>query len=321
MNAIPRRQFLQTSTVAGLSSAALLSGLARAAAAVPPSRKMTLNLVCGNIGISVSQTQAIDLAARFGFESVEAYGGYLASQSESQVKELLATMKEKGISFGAAGLPVDFRGDDRRFADGSSGLPKFAAGLQRAGVGRVGTWISPGHNTLTYRQNFQQHTERLQQVAQVLKDSDVRLGLEYVGTKTSRDRVRFPFIHTMVEMKELIAEIGTGNVGFILDAWHWWQAGESAADILTLKGEQVIAVDLNDAPAGVPKEQQLDGKRELPMATGVIDTSAFLNALNQIGYAGPVRAEPFNKPLTELANDDRCAAVAQAMKKAFALIQ
>jgi sugar phosphate isomerase/epimerase len=121
-------------------------------------------------------------------------------------------------------------------------------------------------------------------------------------------------------LRELIAEIGTGNVGFILDSWHWWQADDTAADLLSLKNEDVVAVDLNDAPAGVDKEKQLDGRRELPAATGVIDIAAFLKALKQINCDAPVRAEPFNRALNELNDEDACAATAAALKKAFALI-
>jgi sugar phosphate isomerase/epimerase len=92
-------------------------------------------------------------------------------------------------------------------------------------------------------------------------------------------------------------------------------------DLLALKNAQVVSVDLNDAPAGVPIDQQQDGKRELPAATGVIDAAAFLNALNRIGYDGPVRAEPFNKAVNDLDDEPACEAVAKAMKKAFALIR
>ena len=53
----------------------------------------------------------------------------------------------------------------------------------------------------------------------------------------------------------------------------------------------------------------------------VIDLAAFLNALNKLGYDGPVRAEPFNQALRELPKEEAVAATAQAMKKAFALIR
>jgi sugar phosphate isomerase/epimerase len=149
----------------------------------------------------------------------------------------------------------------------------------------------------------------------------LRFGLEYVGTKSLWTSQRHPFVHTMAETKELIAEIGKSNVGFVMDSWHWWTAGETAADILTLTNKDIVSADLNDAPMGIPRDEQIDGKRELPMATGVIDVGAFLNALNELGYDGPVRAEPFNAALRQMPDDEACAATIEAMKKAFALIR
>ncbi len=57
----------------------------------------------------------------------------------------------------------------------------------------MATWISPGHNELTYLQNFELHKKRLGEVAKVLEDNDIRLGLEFVGPRTSRQRYRFAF--------------------------------------------------------------------------------------------------------------------------------
>ena len=319
MSQLNRRQFVRQATLAALAGNALAGGFSQAAEV--KQRKMTLDLVCGNIGVSANQREAIELAARYGFESVGADGAYLASLADDQVAELKSFMKAKGVVFGAAGLPVEFRRDDARFEEGMKGLPKIAAGLQRAGVERVSTWLTPCHETLPYLRNFWQHAGRLRQVAQTLKDHGVRLGLEYVGPKTSWAGRRYTFIHTLAEMKDLIGEINTGNVGFLLDSWHWWHAGDTVADLLALKGTEVVAVDLNDAPPGVPKDQMSDGRRELPGATGVIDVGAFLNALNQIGYDGPVRAEPFNQVLNKMPREDACAATAAALKKAFALIR
>jgi sugar phosphate isomerase/epimerase len=184
----------------------------------------------------------------------------------------------------------------------------------------MGTWLGPSHKTLTYRANFRQHRDRLRQVAAVLGDHGVRLGLEYVGPKTSWTSAKYPFIHTMAEMKELIAAIGRANVGMVLDSWHWYTAGETEADLRSLKPTDVVAVDLNDAPAGIPVDSQMDLVRDLPCGTGVIDVKSFLGGLLAIGYDGPVRAEPFKADLRKLSADEAVAKTAEAMKKAFALI-
>jgi sugar phosphate isomerase/epimerase len=319
MNELTRREFIHQAGLATVA-AGLAFGHYSITRAATAKCKMTLDLVCGNLGISANQTEAIELAARHGFESVGADGGYLASTTDDQAAELKSLLRSKSLRFGAAGLPLEFRRDEAGFRESLKTLPEFAAGLKRAGVDRVGTWLTPCDDHLTYVQNFRQHTLRLREAGKLLKDYGLRLGLEYVGPKTSWASRRYPFIHTMAEMKDLIAEINVGNLGFILDSWHWWHAGETTADVLSLKASEVIAVDLNDAPAGIPKDQQVDGRRELPCATGVIDVGAFLSTLNQIGYDGPVRAEPFNQEVRQMTKDDACEAAVNALKKAFALI-
>jgi sugar phosphate isomerase/epimerase len=320
MHTLSRRDFINKTVATSLTIGVVSAAVPEVLASESKSRKMTIDLVCGAIGVSANQREAIELAARHGFESVGVDGAYLASLSDDQLAELKALVKSKSLVFGAAGLPVEFRRDQDKFEETLKGLPAVASGLQRAGLDRISTWLTPCDGKSTYLQNFHQHTARLGEVAKVLKDHNVRLGLEYVGPKTSWSSQRYPFIHTMAEMKELIAAINTGNVGLQLDSWHWWNAGETAADILSLKGSDIIAIDLNDAPAGIPKDQQVDNHRELPCATGVIDLAAFLNALNQIGYDGPIRAEPFNQAVNKMSKDDACAAAAAALKKAFALL-
>ena len=124
----------------------------------------------------------------------------------------------------------------------------------------------------------------------------------------------------MAETQDLIAATGQSNVGLLLDSWHWYTAGESVDDILKLSNDEVVECDLNDAPKGRTREEQIDNQRELPMATGVIDMKGFMNALVKIGYDGPVRAEPFNQPLNAMDNDEACAATAKAMKAAAELV-
>jgi len=317
MNHFDRRTFLKTAA-AGLAGAALVQS--PLAAAGKKKRKFTMALVCGSIGVRADQLDTIRLAAAHGFESVDPSAGYLAKLSDDQLEELLADLKAKNLVWAAAGLPVNFRGDEATFTAGLAGLPETADALRRAGVARVGTWLSPSHDALAYADNLKQHAVRLAEVAKVLGDRGLRFGLEYVGPKTSWTRGKYPFVHNMGQALELIDHIGQKNVGLVLDSWHWYTAGETVDDLVKLTNDQVVACDLNDAPAGIPRDEQLDSKRELPCATGVIDLKGFLGALVTIGYDGPIRAEPFNQALRDMPDEEAVAATAAAMKKAFALV-
>ena len=220
-----RRSFIQTASRAAAATAAV-GALPLGTLAQEPRTRMTINLVCGAIGVEArTQSDINALAVKHGFQSVEAQGGELAGMSRTQIEDLLGSMKQNRIVFGACGLSVDFRGSEEGFQESLRKFKSVAAGLERAGVDRVNTWLSPSSRDLTYIQNFRQHADRLRQVAQLLKDHGQRLGLEYVGTHTLLVRGKYPFVHTLGETRDLIAEIGTGNVGLVLDSWHWWQAG------------------------------------------------------------------------------------------------
>lgn len=315
---VSRRSFLRVAAASWADMAAA-SGSGLRAADSPPRRKFTMALSCGPIGVKATPREAIDLAHRFGFEAVEPAADFLAKLADDALAELLAEMKAKNLVWASAGLPVEFRNTDAAFQDSLKRLPDFARGLERAGVTRVATWLTPSHGSITYVANFRRHAQRLREVAKVLADHAIRLGLEYVGPKTSWTAGRFPFIHTMAEMKDLIAEIGGTNVGFLLDSWHWYTAQETRADLLSLRNADVVCCHLNDAPQGIPVDQQVDNRRDLPAATGVIDLKTFLGALAEIGYDGPIMAEPFRPDLRTLPRDEALAQVAAAMKKAFAL--
>jgi sugar phosphate isomerase/epimerase len=282
-------------------------------------RSFYLNLSCGRIGIKVPFTEAVKLAVQFGFEAIDPDPKYFTQLSDTELQQVLQDLKAKRLRFGSASLPVDFRKDEATFQEGFKELPPFVKALQRAGIRRVSTWIPSFSEDRTYLQNFRTHAHRLRACAEILNDHGARLGLEYLGPKTLWRRSKHPFVHTMSETKELIVAIGTGNVGFHLDSWHWYNAEETEIDLLTLRNEDVIAVDLNDAPAALPLEKQIDSNRELPLATGVIPVKSFLDALRKIGYDGPIHAEPFNAALRALPAEQAVGKTAAAMKTAFSL--
>ena len=306
---VGRRRFLRASLVA--------AGGAAAACASGPRRKFFTAFVPGSLGVKADQALSIELAARHGFDSVQPFPRDLARDGVERHVEALETA---GLRWAAAGLAVNFRSGDVEFEDSLGDLPQDAAVLERAGVERMGTWLRPSSETLTYLQNFRRTASRLRRVAEILGEHGLRLGLEYVGTKRNWTASRHSFVHTMAGTKELIAEIDLPNVGFVLDSWHWWTSYETGTDIRTLSNRDVVSADLNDAPLGLDRDDQFDNRRELPLATGVIAIREFLEALVAIGYDGPVRAEPFSKKLNEMEDNEASRLSGRALDAAFELV-
>jgi sugar phosphate isomerase/epimerase len=299
--AISRRTFCRSA----ITSAIALPYIKPSAQATEMKGKVKFykNLGHGHIGVRANQRQALEYAVKYGFEGITPSLGEFENKSISEIREWVETMKDKGVRYGAGGLPVEFRRDEDRFNRDMAQLPKQAGVLRQLGVKRIATWITPGHRDLTYLQNFKQLTRRFREIANVLKDNDLRLGLEFVGPRTSRARFRFPFISTQIDMMELVNAIGTGNVGLLMDSWHWYTSHGTVEELLQLSNKDIVHVHVNDAPPGIPVDQQIDNRRALPVTTGVIDMKGFINALVKIGYDGPVECEPFDQELSKMEDD------------------
>jgi len=323
---ISRRTFCQSAIAA--AATIYFAGSSGPASQGKNRVKFYKNLACGHIGVKADQRQALAYALKYGFDSITPELGEFENKSATEISQWLETMKEKGVRYGASGLPVEFRRDEDRFAKDLARLPTRAAVLKQLGVTRMATWIPPGHNELTYLQNFEQHKQRLREVAKVLKDNGIRLGLEFVGPRTSRARYRFAFICAQADMMELVEAIGTGrdpasrepNVGLLLDSWHWYTSHGTVQELLDLSNKDIVHVHVNDAPSGVPIDQQIDNRRKLPVTTGVIDLKGFINALVKIGYDGPVECEPFDQELQQMADDAAIAKTIESLNRLWDLI-
>lgn len=314
---IKRRTFLQSTAV--IASTTIASNVF-AGQSENPKIKMFKDLGCGDIGVAANQEKTIEYAAKFGFGGVNPNEGELARMSLAQLKAIALSLKATKLQWGASGLPVDFRGGEDNFKKGLAALPKTADALKTVGVTRVSTWVLSGSDELTYFKNFEQHRLRLKACAEILKDRGLRLGLEFLGPKTLRNRFRFPFVCTSTEMLELCGAIGTGNVGLLLDAWHWHTSSGTVEELRSLSNDLIVNVHVNDAPKDVPLDQLIDNKRALPTTTSVIDLKGFINALAAIGYDGPVTCEPFDQELSDMDDEAALKKTIDALDALFGLI-
>jgi sugar phosphate isomerase/epimerase len=270
-------------------------------------------------GLSLSE--AINLARDSGFAGLS-FDSRAAARAVDQ-HGLPAVQDEftgAGVKPAIWNLPVAWRDDDQWRADLLE-LPRLAATARDLGATRTATYMPSGSDERPFRENFDWHVARLRPIAEILHYEGCRFGIEFIGPKTYRAAFRHEFIHTLDGVIELIAAIGTGNVGLLLDSWHLYTSGGTLADLERLTNDDVVVVHVNDAPAGVAPEDQIDTVRTLPMETGVIDLVGFMRALQEMAYDGPVMPEPFSQRINDLAASDPEAAAREAARSMDALWQ
>jgi sugar phosphate isomerase/epimerase len=253
------------------------------------------------IGIRSDFAGTVALAQEHGWQGVDLPIVELARLAqERSTDDLAATLAQAGLRPGGWGLPIDWRKPYER--DLLATLGEQAALASRLGCTRVYTWVPPASDERAFQENWSFHIAQLQPIARVLEEHGCRLGLESIGPRTLREGRRYGFIYTFEGMLGLAQALGP-NVGLLVDSYHWYTALGTLGDIRALRAADVVYVHVNDAPAGVAPEAQLDNVRRLPSTTGVIDLAGFLQTLREIGYDGPATPEPFEPRLATLPPD------------------
>ena len=263
---------------------------------------MFRSLSPGALGIGgLSFAESMDLAKASGFQGLDADIGHLAKLMEENsadyVKKLFA---DKGLKIGAWGLPMNWQATGDEYKNGLENVRKFAKVAQALGCTRLATWILPFSDSRPLKENFDFHVNQFKPIGEVLAEYGCSLGLEFIGPKTLRVGKKYEFVYTMGGMLELCDAIGTGNMGLLLDAWHWYTSHGTLDDLKKLKPEQVVHIHINDAPTGIPIDEQVDNVRSLPGETGVIDLVGFLKCLDAIGCEAPVTPEPFSTRISTM---------------------
>ncbi|REK76127.1 sugar phosphate isomerase/epimerase family protein [Paenibacillus paeoniae] len=247
---------------------------------------MLRGLSKAGLGALESQRELIELAGRYGFQSVEL--DPLALVEEYGREEAQRLLSDHHVVLASFGLPVEWRATEEKFLEDLEKLTTYAAAAQALGCASCCTYVLP--STDEKAAHFMAvATRRLRECAVLLAEYGISLGLEFVGPHHLRTRWANPFIWTLNETLDWIDAIGEPNVGLLLDSYHWYTTGLDASDIEALLRSQIVHVHLNDAPS-VPVEEALDNGRLFP-GEGVIDLNSFLRALEHIGYDGSVTQE------------------------------
>jgi sugar phosphate isomerase/epimerase len=245
------------------------------------------------IGVFARQSELLEIALTHGFKGLEIDIQEVIRRAQaSSVVQACRYLCSAQVRIGGFELPVRWAGPEKDFQADLATLGLVVDVCQTLGADRCHTTIRPTCDQRPFHENFQFHVQRLQQVADVLAPSNVKLGLGFLASPAERKDGGFEFIDQAETLLLLINSIGRDNVGLLFDTWNWWVGGGDVAKLRTLRGEQILSVRLADIPAGVDIATITDEQRLMPGDGGTIDAAATLAALEDLGYDGPVALAP-----------------------------
>jgi sugar phosphate isomerase/epimerase len=231
----------------------------------------------------------VDASAASGFTDVSMWSQhcYWAAADDMSPASFIGYHRDRGLGIPVMEVLLDWiRDDPARLSDAS--LPV----LDVAAMAGARTVIAA---TLAPRLPPDGAAARgLRFLCELAADRGLRIGLEFLP---------FSGIPTIGSAARLIDAAGAGNLGLVLDTWHWFRqpGGPDLAALRALAPERIDVLQLNDATAEPAADliAECRGHRLLP-GDGVIDIARLLDELAQMGAAPVVAAEVFSRALTEL---------------------
>ena len=253
---------------------------------------MFLSLNSVTVNNRVPWPEFAHLAHRVGYGGVDVDLSKAMAEGLDSTRALLTELK---LRSSALPFPVEFRKDDATFRAGLKKLEPAARFARDMGSPRMFTWIMSSSATPAAELR-KIYRERFTAAGEILARSGVRLGLEFLGPLHIRKAERYEFIWRMPDMLEFAKECG-GNVGLLLDSWHWHHAGATPEDIVAAGRDRIVHVHLADAP-NLPPERIRDNERLVP-GEGVLNWKGFFGALDKIGYTDALSPEIFSSSLNQ----------------------
>lgn len=243
------------------------------------------------LGISGRQGELLEIALTHRFLGLTIDIREVAEKAktlgmEAATKYLLSAR----IKIGGFELPVRFSGPEADFKADLAGLKPVLDAATALAASRCYLTIQPTSDELPFHENFKFLAARLREVGAVLAERGIKLGLRLLAAESRRNDGGYQFIHQADSLTMFLQTIGADNVGLWLDAWNWHVGGGSAEKLRAFRGEQIIAVELSDIPAGTDLTTITEDQRLLPGEGGQIDSAAYLATLQELGFDGPVSA-------------------------------
>lgn len=265
---------------------------------------MYRNLNTEALGVSGRQSELIELALTYGYRGLDTNMAELVKRVRSRgLDSVLRFIQSANIRIACFDLPDNWRGDETTYKSGLVELREIAETASSLDAGVCIATVTPTSEGRTYQECFEMHRGRFAEIAGVLGESNIRLGLSFLPAAEHRQAEQTPFIYQVETLMTLIKAIGHPNVGLALDTWSWYVGGGAMDQLGELTGEQIVSARLADAPASADLATIPSDERYLPGNGGLIDCVAIVRHLSAVGFEGPVSICPHAARFSGMTRD------------------
>ncbi len=243
------------------------------------------------LGVAGRQNELIELALTYGFNGVEVDIEDLVGRHDALGKQFACQFLQSATTdMGTFCLPAKLGGTNVEYQASIAKLDTIVDLAATLGAKQCYVKIQPTNSHFAFRENFEQHQARLQEIGAKFEPHGIRVGvaLQASGVKTAEGENQF--IKTADEILTLVKTVGQANVGLCLDCWEWVVGGGTLAQLQAIDANKVLTeVRLADLIAGVElSEATKKDRTALPGDQMGSFSVSLIQHLLASAYSGPI---------------------------------
>ena len=252
---------------------------------------MYKSLNAESLGISARPNELIELALTYKYGGLDLNVAAWSDATQTRGRDqTVRFLQSANIRIGGFELPVRWTAADAEYQQDLAALKEIAETTAALGATHCTAIVPPYCEQRPYHEDFEFHRERFTEIAEILKEFGIRLGLGFLAPIASRAAYETQFITSHETLLALVQTIVSDNVGICLDLWHWHVSGATLETIKQLSPEQITSVRIADIPTDVSMDSITEHQRLVPGSTGIVPAAETLQWLCETDYEGPITA-------------------------------
>lgn len=212
-------------------------------------------------------------------------------------------------------LPMEWDLHEEDYPQQVERLRKSLSIVKELGCKTLVTHVPPGSNFRIYHENFEFHRRRLSEIAEILREHDIRLGLTFSAVASEQAEFSQPFVSTFEGLTTLLRIMTTENVGIVFDSWHWALSEGTLNQLEQLGAARICDVRLADLPTNDATPETIrPEERLLPEATSRLEFGSIIEVLKRMEYRGPITPYPHPSQFNNQRRDQVVKRVAESLE-------
>lgn len=245
---------------------------------------MLKNFSPQGLGITGRQSELIELALTYAFRGMEVNMMDMLKRSQrTSFEDAAKYLRAAEIKIGTFDTGVDLDTTDDEFATQLAQVHPLAEVAQQLDADTATLRLPAATDVAAFPEFFETVTKRINQIAAVLAEKNIRLGLAFSAGAEKLEGKQFPFVNTVESFLALVKNVSADNVGYVIDTWDWHVGGGNMDQIKAVPTDKIFAVRYGELTEDATPDTAKSADRILPTVEGPlnhVELTKYLAAAN-----------------------------------------